>query len=57
MPMPLCIRAKIARCTFQSVDLGYFVNYAIDESPMRDGVLDLAKTAIQRLGAETRHGH
>jgi D-glycero-alpha-D-manno-heptose-7-phosphate kinase len=36
----------------QSVDLGYFVNYDIDEGPMRDGVLDLAKTAIHRLGAE-----
>jgi D-glycero-alpha-D-manno-heptose-7-phosphate kinase len=36
----------------QSVDLGYFVDYNINEGPMRDGVLDLAKTAIHRLGAD-----
>jgi D-glycero-alpha-D-manno-heptose-7-phosphate kinase len=34
----------------RSVDLGYAVNYNIDESPIYDGMLDLAKAAIQRLG-------
>ena len=34
----------------RSVDLGYTVNYNIDESPMYDGMLDLAKAAIRRLG-------
>jgi D-glycero-alpha-D-manno-heptose-7-phosphate kinase len=34
----------------RSVDLGYMVNYHIDEEPIYDGMLDLAKAAIQRLG-------
>src|SRR5260370_42155477 len=35
----------------QSVGLGYFVNYHNDEGPMRDGVLDPAQNADQRLRA------
>src|SRR5450755_2416363 len=34
----------------RSVDLGYAVNYNVDENPIYDGMLDLAKAAIQRLG-------
>jgi D-glycero-alpha-D-manno-heptose-7-phosphate kinase len=34
----------------RSVDLGYTVNYKIDERPLYDGMLDLAKAAIHRLG-------
>ena len=33
----------------RSVDLGYMVNYQINEKPAYDGVLDLAKAAIHRL--------
>jgi D-glycero-alpha-D-manno-heptose-7-phosphate kinase len=35
----------------RSVDLGYTVKYAVDDGPTYDGVLDLAKAAIHRLGA------
>lgn len=34
----------------RSVDLGYMVNYSVDETPIYDGMLDLAKAAILRLG-------
>jgi D-glycero-alpha-D-manno-heptose-7-phosphate kinase len=34
----------------RSVDLGYVVNYRINEKPTYDGILDLAKAAIHRLG-------
>jgi D-glycero-alpha-D-manno-heptose-7-phosphate kinase len=34
----------------RSVDLGYMVDYSIDEVPVYDGMLDLAKAAILRLG-------
>lgn len=34
----------------RSVDLGYMVKYNIEEAPVYDGMLDLAKAAIQRLG-------
>src|SRR4029077_13541815 len=34
----------------RSVDLGYMVNYNLEETPVYDGALDLAKAAIQRLG-------
>jgi D-glycero-alpha-D-manno-heptose-7-phosphate kinase len=34
----------------RSVDLGYVTNYNIDDEPSYDGVLDLAKAAIRRLG-------
>lgn len=36
----------------RSLDLGTSVKYAIDEEPMYDGVLDLAKAAIRRMGSE-----
>jgi D-glycero-alpha-D-manno-heptose-7-phosphate kinase len=36
----------------RSVDLGYQVNYRIEEEPAYDGMLDLAKAAIQRLGCK-----
>lgn len=35
----------------RSVDLGCMVNYGLDQQPVLDGVLDLAKAAIKRLGA------
>lgn len=35
----------------RSVDLGCTVKYNVDEGPVYDGMLDLAKAAIQRLGA------
>ena len=38
----------------RSVDLGYMVNYNIDEEPVFNGMLDLAKAAIHRL--ECRRG-
>jgi len=34
----------------RSVDLGYLVDYQIDEQPSYNGILDLAKATIQRLG-------
>jgi D-glycero-alpha-D-manno-heptose-7-phosphate kinase len=34
----------------RSVDLGYVTNYHIEDEPAYDGVLDLAKAAIRRLG-------
>jgi D-glycero-alpha-D-manno-heptose-7-phosphate kinase len=37
----------------RSVDLAYMVNYNVDEAPVFDGMLDLAKAAIQRLGCTT----
>ncbi len=34
----------------RSVDLGYMSNYHIDEGPVYDGMMDLVKAAITRLG-------
>jgi D-glycero-alpha-D-manno-heptose-7-phosphate kinase len=34
----------------RSLDLGYMVQYHVNERPIYDGVLDLAKAAIHRLG-------
>ncbi|MGC9971582.1 MAG: GHMP kinase [Bryobacteraceae bacterium] len=34
----------------RSVDLGYMANYSLEEEPVYDGMLDLAKAAIRRLG-------
>ena len=34
----------------RSVDLGYMTDYNLDEEPAYDGMLDLAKAAIRRLG-------
>jgi D-glycero-alpha-D-manno-heptose-7-phosphate kinase len=36
----------------RSLDFGSFVNYHVDEEPIYDGVLDLAKAAIRRMGSE-----
>jgi D-glycero-alpha-D-manno-heptose-7-phosphate kinase len=37
-----------------SLDLGYLTRYELDKGPVYDGVLDLAKAAIHRIGVE--HG-
>src|SRR5206468_11260518 len=34
----------------RSVDLGHLVEYHLDEGPEYDGVMDLAKAAIDRVG-------
>ncbi len=34
----------------RSLDLGHFVRYHLDEGPEYDGVMDLAKAAIERMG-------
>ena len=36
----------------RSLDLGYMVQYDVKERPIYDGVLDLAKAAIHRLGSD-----
>jgi D-glycero-alpha-D-manno-heptose-7-phosphate kinase len=36
----------------RSLDLGHRVGYQLDEDPVYDGVMDLAKAAIQRVGVE-----
>jgi D-glycero-alpha-D-manno-heptose-7-phosphate kinase len=36
----------------RSLDMGYLVQYDVSEGPIYDGVLDLAKAAIHRLGAQ-----
>jgi D-glycero-alpha-D-manno-heptose-7-phosphate kinase len=36
----------------RSLDLGYMVQYDVKQKPIYDGVLDLAKAAIHRLGAD-----
>jgi D-glycero-alpha-D-manno-heptose-7-phosphate kinase len=36
----------------RSLDMGYHVQYDVSEGPIYDGVLDLAKAAIHRLGAD-----
>ena len=38
--------------TIRSLDLGHLVEYHLDEGPTFDGVMDLAKAAIQRVGVE-----
>ena len=37
----------------RSLDQGHLVEYGLDEPPPYDGVLDLAKAAIARMGVET----
>jgi D-glycero-alpha-D-manno-heptose-7-phosphate kinase len=37
----------------RSLDLGHLVEYHLDEGPTYDGVMDLAKAAIERIGAGT----
>jgi D-glycero-alpha-D-manno-heptose-7-phosphate kinase len=36
----------------RSLDLGHLVEYHLDEGPEYDGVLDLAKAAIERIGVD-----
>lgn len=36
----------------RSLDLGYAVKYNVDKGPVYDGLLDLAKAAIARLGSD-----
>ncbi len=36
----------------RSLDMGYSVKYHLDEAPAYDGVMDLAKASIDRLGIE-----
>ncbi|MFI5398209.1 MAG: GHMP kinase [Candidatus Binatia bacterium] len=36
----------------RSLDLGYLARYELDKGPIYDGVLDLAKAAIHRVGVE-----
>ncbi len=37
----------------RSLDLGHLVQYQLDEGPEYDGVMDLAKAAIDRMGVDT----
>jgi D-glycero-alpha-D-manno-heptose-7-phosphate kinase len=37
----------------RSLDLGHLVEYHLDEGPTYDGVMDLAKAAIERMGVRT----
>jgi D-glycero-alpha-D-manno-heptose-7-phosphate kinase len=36
----------------RSLDMGYAVNYGLEETPVFDGILDLAKAVIARIGLE-----
>jgi D-glycero-alpha-D-manno-heptose-7-phosphate kinase len=49
------VRVRIAprhdrQVTVRSLDLGHIVEYHLDEGPVYDGVMDLAKAAIGRIG-------
>ena len=45
------IRPRVDRqVTVRSLDLGHLVEYQLDEGPEYDGVMDLAKAAIDRVG-------
>jgi D-glycero-alpha-D-manno-heptose-7-phosphate kinase len=45
------IRPRLDRqVTVRSLDLGHLVEYHLDEGPEYDGVMDLAKAAIERIG-------
>jgi len=44
------------RIRIESVDLGTSLSYTVDSEMVFDGHLDLAKAAIQRLGANNSHG-
>jgi D-glycero-alpha-D-manno-heptose-7-phosphate kinase len=39
--------------TIRSPDLGHIVEYRLDEGPTYDGIMDLAKAAIERVGVDT----
>ena len=42
--------------TVRSVDLGHLVEYHLDDGPTYDGVMDLAKAAIERVGVSAGVG-
>jgi D-glycero-alpha-D-manno-heptose-7-phosphate kinase len=44
------------RIQMESVDLGISLSYSVNSEMVFDGQLDLAKAAIQRLGAKNSHG-
>ena len=44
------------RINLESVDLGISLSYSVNGEMAFDGQLDLAKAAIQRLGAKNSHG-
>lgn len=44
------------RIQMESVDLGVSLSYSVESEMALDGQLDLAKAAIQRLGAKNSHG-
>jgi len=44
------------RIKIESVDLGMSLSYAVDSEVVFDGHLDLAKAAIQHLGANNSYG-
>jgi len=51
------VRVEVAprrdrRVLVRSLDLGHVVDYHLDEGPRYDGVMDLAKAAIERIGVE-----
>jgi D-glycero-alpha-D-manno-heptose-7-phosphate kinase len=53
-----CARADVAarddrQVTIRSLDLGHLVAFHLEQGPVYDGLMDLPKAAIQRLGAET----
>ena len=41
----------------RSLDLGHLVEYGLDEGPEYDGVMDLAKAAIDRIGVPGGGGY
>ncbi|HEY8018441.1 MAG TPA: GHMP kinase [Actinomycetota bacterium] len=52
------VRVRVApredrEITVRSLDLGQLVRYRLDEGPEYDGVMDLAKAAIDRMGVDT----
>ena len=52
------VRVRVAprddrEITVRSLDLGQLVRYGLDQGPEYDGVMDLAKAAIHRMGVDT----
>ena len=45
-------RRRDREIRIRSLDLGHQVGYHLDEGPVYDGVMDLAKAAIERVGVE-----
>ncbi len=41
-----------AEVSIRSIDLGFAIRYRVDQEPIFDGVLDLAKAAIRRMGSD-----